>query len=423
MTRWLLLLVLLAGPALAQEPVGNQPFVDVSVSAESVAVGEELRLQIVVLAPTWFPKAPVFPSFELANTITRLPPDASRSTSRRIGRDNWSGVQRNYAIYPLIGARFQLDGLSVKVTYADPDNSFQPVTVEVPIPPIEFSATVPAGAEGLDPYVAGTNFSIEREIDGETDNLETGDALVVRYIAELEGLPAMFIPQLVAIENVPGVSVYPESPRVEEGDVARRTEKLTYVFANGGEYTAPAISIDWWNTSTGAVETATIDALTVSVTGEALEAVEEEPEATQIPWREILRLMVILGLVYWVARRYGPGIRRWLAHREAQRLASESHSFDKLSRALSSGDARAVPPALATWLNRLAPGMDARGFARAWGGDLLINELEALSGSLYDGSESRPDFGRLKQGLETARKRYLDQSRAGGEAVLPPLNP
>ncbi|MCZ6644603.1 MAG: hypothetical protein O7F71_23775, partial [Gammaproteobacteria bacterium] len=55
----------------------DTPVVRVSVEPDVVQVGETVSVQIVVLSPTWFPKPPAFPSFELANLITRLPPDSS----------------------------------------------------------------------------------------------------------------------------------------------------------------------------------------------------------------------------------------------------------------------------------------------------------------------------------------------------------
>jgi len=59
--------------ALAQ----GQPIVRAEVTPETVNVGESAELTITVLVPTWFTRPSTYPSFELANAITRLPADSS----------------------------------------------------------------------------------------------------------------------------------------------------------------------------------------------------------------------------------------------------------------------------------------------------------------------------------------------------------
>ena len=84
--------------------------------------------------------------------------------SERVGQETWTGVVRNYQIFPLVGAAYRLDDLMMRVTYANPGSSN--ITVDLDVPPIEFRAVVPAGAEGLDPYIAGRELTLDREIEG-----------------------------------------------------------------------------------------------------------------------------------------------------------------------------------------------------------------------------------------------------------------
>ena len=83
---WLPVLAMLvaasATPASAQKPI-----VRITATPKAVPVGEPVALDVTVLVPTWFPKPPGYPAFELTNTITRLPPDSSYPTSASIGRD------------------------------------------------------------------------------------------------------------------------------------------------------------------------------------------------------------------------------------------------------------------------------------------------------------------------------------------------
>ncbi len=58
---------------------------------------------------------------------------------------------------------------------------------------------------------------------GGLDELEAGDAIVITYRAELDGLPAIFLPPLAPGIEFEGVSDYADTPDVEDGDTARRS--------------------------------------------------------------------------------------------------------------------------------------------------------------------------------------------------------
>jgi hypothetical protein len=418
---------LLSALALAQQA----PIVRVDVEPEVVAVGEVARLRITILVPTWFTTAPSYPTFELPNLITRLPPNSSWSISERIEGEIWSGIVRDYQVYPLLGARYRMTGEALTVTYAEPGAS-EPTVVDMVLPDIEISGQVPVGAESLDPYIAGSDLRLRREIDGPFDSLEAGDALVVRYIAELQGMPALFLPPLVSDVPSAGLSMYADAPLLEEplaqeGDtggagVARRTEKVTWVFKYGGEYTLPGATLNWWNTQTGEVETATVDPLVVSVTGPGLAARQGDTVAAT-DWRSITLGVLGVGLLGWLLRRWGPGLMQHLRSQRVARRQSEMFAFRWLRKAINQREPRAVHHALLVWLQRLEPGGDARQFAGDYGDASLQASVDALSAAVYANSGQIIDFTKLYQGLVAARRNYKQSRSEKGRCALPPLNP
>ena len=418
---WLPLVVLLsmgsAGTIGAQEPI-----VRVTASPQEVAVGESVALQVTVLVPTWFSRSPVYPAFELANTITRLPPDSSYPTSERIGRETWSGIVRTYQIYPLVGATFRLSDQSMTVTYTDPE-TYKPEKVEVDVPEIEFRARVPTGAEALNPYVAGRRLTLNREIEGETESLKVGDALVVRYTAELDGMPAIFLPPLVVPEEAPGVSIYPDEAVVEDGEPARRSETLTLVFEAGGEFTVPGAEIQWWNREESIVETESVPSMSVSVAGPPVPSPEEEVPAAKPRWPAILAWVALIAAILWALRRWGPQLQaRWDAY-QYRRRRSEGYAFGKLRKALRSGDPATVDQALLTWLERIEPGMGAREFAQRYGDAKLRSRIDEIRHSLYSRNVGAVHLRRLEGPLIAARRRCAKAARERQSLALPPMNP
>ncbi len=412
-TLWLAWLAATA-PAQAQQ---TEPFVEVIASPESVAVGEPIRLRVTIYVPTWFTTPPDWPSFEIPNAVTRIPPDSARPSSRRIGGDTWSGTTRVYDIYPLLGARFRVDSQSIRLAFADPGSD--PVNTTAETGELEFVAYVPEGAETLDPYVAGTRFELSRDIDGDPTALEADDALVVTYTARLDGLPAMFLPEIVNRTDTPGVSVYPEQARVEDGDTATRTEKLTFIFQAGGEFEIPGVSIDWWNRETAQIETATVPPLPVTVIGTPLTTETEEPSPFANGWQLAAALLALLLAVRWyVAGADAREQRR--EDRERARLASEEYAWEQVQKALGYREARELHDALLHWLDRL--GLDSRSFAARYGTPQLAAAIEDLKRQLYV-QAGKADLATMAKELPRARRRCLEERRQSLQTALPPLNP
>jgi len=408
--------LLLAGAAAAQV----EPVVRVELDPPEVTVGESARLRVTILVPTWFARPPVYPSLELANAITRLPPDSSFPTSERIGGQTWSGIVRDYRIYPLLGATYRLDGESIEVAYANP--GAQPVTLHVPVPGIILRGTVPRGAENLSPYVAGRRLDLSVTVEGDLDALEAGDAVVLRYVAELQGLPAMFLPPLAPALEFDGAAVYADEPSVQDGDFARREEKITLVFEAGGKFTIPGIELDYWNLASQSVEAAAAPGLEIAVAGPPAATATSTTGQAFVGRRVVFLLATLLAIGY-LGWRLAPRVARCLRATADRRRASEPFAFGELGRALRTGNARAGYPVLLTWLERLAPGMASRDFAATYGDDELRGAIDSLVAANFSASPGTFDPAPLRRGLRAARRRYLNSTRETRPAGLPGLNP
>jgi hypothetical protein len=412
----LLAVVLVAATSAAQE----QPIVRMTIAPEEVNVGEAAEMQVTVLVPTWFAKPPVFPTFEVANAVTRLPPDSSYPISQRVGRDTWSGIVRNYKVYPLAASEYRLGGNVVKVSAANPGSD--PLVSDVTVPEVSLKAIVPAGAEGLDPYIAGTSLMLTRDIEGDLENLEAGDAVVVTTVAELDGLPAMFLPPLSPNISFDGVSIYAEEPVVEDGDFARRTEKVTLIFEAGGDFLLPAFEFDWWDTVSNGIATSTVPEVSLSVAGPVLAPAGDE-ESVEPAWQEWLVRVAGLIAVLFVGWRVLGRLRARAKQIADKRRASESFAFLQFARACKRGDARHAHHTMLAWLKRINWRGNSKSFACAYGDKKLLSDIDALSDHVYHDAGARLDLATLLSGLEQARKNWCTESRGGSLSPLPPLNP
>ena len=410
------LLLALAGPnVLAAEPI-----VRVSVSPETIELGESARMQITVLVPTWQPEPPVYPSFEIPNTITRLPADSSYPTSEQIGGDTWSGIVRNYRVTPLIAADFSLGGESIRITWADPGKDNQ--VADVLVPSAALSVRIPAGAQGLNPYLAGERFDFERTVAGAEQPLEAGDALVVQYRARLNGMPSIFLPPLAPGLLSDIAAVYPEEPVLTDSDAgAERLERVTLVFEHGGQLELPGQSVAWWNTASGKVEEASIRPLVLEVAGPP--PAGDDPDAlvpTSASERWPLGLLLAAIAAAFALLRLYPQLAASRRQRAETHKLTEAYAFE---RVLKATDARSAYAAALQWLDRLAPHLTLSSFSKAYGNEALGNEVDALSQAMFASPDQAAEHRDFVRGLGKARQAYLAKHQDQPAAALLPLNP
>lgn len=400
------------------------PVVQIQVEPEAVVVGEAVTLRVSVYAPTWFPQPPEFPSFELPNTITRLPPNSSGPVSARVNGSTWSGISRRYEVIPLIAGRFVIAGRTIGVTYADPD-SRAPITLELGVPEVVIDAEVPDGAQDLNPYLAGTSFQLERMVDGDLDNLAAGDALVIRYRASIEGLPAVFLPPLWQPDQAVGLSGYADEPQLsEEGGRSVREERVTVIFETGGAATLPGIELPWWNTRTAAIESAQLDSLQLRIAGSGGVRQTLSSGGMGVWWIAGLLAGVLgVGLLFWLLR---PRWQRFVEQRQIRRdqyLVSEAYAFAELQQLLQQGDGKAAYRQLLRWLWRLEPGLRADQLAIAVNDAELARQLQLLRDAAMSPATETLDFAGLNAALADARRQFTSRQPDAATAVLPALNP
>jgi len=232
----------------------------------------------------------------------------------------------------------------------------------------------------------------------------------------------MFLPPLAPDMQFDGVSVYADEPQVEDGVSARRSEKLTLVFDAGGEFAVPGFRLEFWNSASGAVETATVDGIRVLVAGPPAAPAEPEPVAPP-PGRRVTVILAALLVVCLLGWRAIPvAIDRYRAAAE-RRKQTEVYAFGSLRKALKTRSSAVVYHSLLAWIARLDRQTDARRFALEFGDKSLCDAVDALSRGLYKNAEDVVDFHYLKTGLSAARARYLKELSIAARRALPPLNP
>ena len=405
------------GAVLAQ--TDEAPIVRTEISEDSIAVGQPVVLRVTVLVPTWLPSPAQFPSFESPNMIVRLPERATGPVSEKINGETWSGVSRAYRIYPMVAGDFVLPGRSLRLTYADPDTT-DPITKEIPLPVVAFTATVPEGAEDLDPLIVAEGLVLEQVFEGPDGTLTEGEAVKRIVTARIEGTSGLFLPPLIVpIEN-DAVQGYASEPVLDETEnrgvlSGQRSETATYVARYGGTLELPEITLSWFNTSSGQVEVTTLEAREFAIDA------PDKPREPLLTQRQIVLLIaglaLIGGLIWMVARFAWPTLRTSMAVRKARHRASEAHAAQQVQTAIKAHDLSRTASARIIWEARLplaSPPQD----------EAFTEALLEIGAAQFRDRTATADWSKVNQAFVIARKARLEAARQNAKATaLSPLNP
>ncbi len=406
--RYALLFILLFPVSVfAQGNEETAPQITVEAPEEPVIVGQPAIVRIKVLVPTFMPQPPEFPSLEQQNLLVRLPERASGPVSETVNGETWSGVQRSYRVYPLIAGDITFDAQTVALTYADPATN-APVQATVDLPPVKITAEIPGGAEGLDPLIIATGFTLEQKLEGPTD-MQAGDAITRELTARISGTTPLLVPVLTPQQQSPLLRAYPKEPRISESEErgvlsGQRQEEVVYIAQQEGDAQLPEVSIDWFNLQTNQVETASVPATDLTLA----------PPKWQPPsLDEVLKIVafaaiavVAIGAVW---RFLSPRIRDLREARRGRYLASRRYAEDALKTAVQAHDLNATYTALELWRSRGGNSKNA---------EKLEDCLTRIGAARYSGRDQSEDWSSALQSLNSLR-----DAAARDKDALPPLNP
>jgi len=337
------------------------------VPDSGVMVGATLTMEVDLLVDTWFTAAPVLAPLSLPGSVVTPPGGEAQHLNEQLDGKAFYGLRYTYQITPQAAQQFDIPALQFQV---QPGQGDGPVTVSSQ--PLSFVAKALTGAKAGDmPALVARKVTLSQEVQHSHDPLRVGDSITRTVTVEAEGAQAMLIPPL-AFAEVDGLKRYVQPPKVTPlsdgrgGTLGgRREESVTYVVAKAGTYNLPAITLDWWDASTGEAHSTSVDKLTF----DAAEGTYTAPFSITQDLRDLgqkahvrlaghwlLALTVVMlaaGLIYfgrpW-AQAARDWFRRWRAERRSAWLASP-----EFARQLAREQLSAKPPqlgALYLWVRR-----------------------------------------------------------------------
>jgi len=400
------------------------PIIRTELDTTSTVPGQPAVLRVTLLVPTWMPKPPSLPNFDLPNLMVLFPERATLPMSTRINQKTWSGISRTYHLYPIVEGDFHLPAQVVSITYADPDTR-APITFEGRTEAMTISARIPAAARGLDPFVAATRLRLTETIEGDLSNLSAGDAITRHLRVEIEGAAAVMIPPLLPQQALRGLSSYQRDPRLinaSERSIQSgvRVEEVTYVVEAGGQFALPAAQLRWFNLKTGAIETARVERVEITAQGPSLSFAKElEYWGENVGrWFLIFVSLTLLVIGIWRFRRQAVA---FYEHQRATYFASELYAFWHARRLLKQHRFGAALTETGRWWQLFGSGSQSLppGLEKAF----------TTLGSTFYGRNagatipSDETWSATRHALQETRRKTRNGRRQLAKGLLPQLNP
>ncbi|MCK5679850.1 BatD family protein [bacterium] len=288
------------------------------------------------------------------------------------------------------------------------------------------------GVNPHNPVITTTDFQILDLWNPEPGQAQVGDALTRTITMSAEDLPGMAFPP-TNLKKVPGLGFYSKPPQVEDrrqrGEfTGRRTEIITYICEQKGNFEIPGLTIQWWHPKTETLEKVSLKTATIEVTANPL-LKKDSPIATDrttsysFPWKWTALFLLVLAIA-------GVGFLRYRSKKQLLRSNiydnSEKEFWAKFEKAASSNDAAATMQALLNWLNHSK--LTETSGTLAHFSDLasdpgLDKEIKSLETTLYATTPGKQWSGdKLYTAIQQARKK-LNHPEHSEPHRLPALNP
>lgn len=433
---WLVALWLsLANVALAADPFARATL----ATKGTIYTGQQIEVDVDVFAPNYFLSPPQFPLFDLPGTVVTMPDDRGLNLNETINGVAFSGIRKTYIITPQAAGDYILPPVGIPFGYAAvPGETAQG---QVKMPMLRFTVTVvPGGADGRS-TVTSAKVTMTQTFDRDPASLNAGDALVRTIIVNAQGLAAMMIPEL-SFDAPEGAQVYVHDPVLSEDRSDRgefrggiRKDTATYVFAKAGEYTIPAIPLQWFDPALGKAQSVDAPAAKVSVAAAPANATglappSPSPEEAPFDWLWWIAAglaVATFALVIQIAAVLAGHVQAWLDEVQADRAQSEPTAFRRVDEGCRSGDAQRFEAAIDAW-SRKTGNVPLTEWLERFADPTTRAAFADHQQSLYRHTEATPtpDLLSLRAGLGKARRRWLEQTadiEPASDNELPALNP
>ncbi|WP_261904426.1 BatD family protein [Vibrio fortis] len=299
--------------------VGDQPkSTDEGKSKADIptfSVNEQVVLTIEVGTPRWFTGGTRIGNVEMADVIAKQRNTLATNYTARQNGETWSRQRWEITLYPQKSGDYVIPRLPVGVEVSTDDGS--KVSGTLYTQPIKFKTQLPSGLlTDETPWFSATSVDVVEQWKQSNENLKVGDAITRTVTIKAQDSLSVLLPNLLVNESTAQYQAYPQPHKLndtqERGDYrSERIEESVYVIQQGGDFTLPELTFQWWNTKEKRLETVVLESSSFSAKHTFKSFVKAYSAAM------LVSVLIVIGIVVSVLaiRRYYKThpAPRWLA--------------------------------------------------------------------------------------------------------------
>ncbi|MDH5925814.1 BatD family protein [Vibrio lentus] len=284
--------------------VGEKPKSGDKITPAKVSVNEQVILNIEVATPRWLTGGTRIGSIEIPNVIVKQRNQLATNYTERVGGTTWSRQRWEVTLYPMTSGEFVIPTVPVRIQVSAPDGSNVGGTLYTQ--PIKFEASLPSGLlSDESPWFSATDVDVEQQWQRSSEDLKVGDAVTRTVTIKAKDSLSVLLPNVLTNESTQQYQAYPQPNRLddtqERGDYrSSRIEETVYVIQQGGEFTLPEFTFQWWDSKNQRLES-------VVIKGEVFEAkhtVQSFIKAYMSVFISVGLAVVLCGMLFVAAKRY-----------------------------------------------------------------------------------------------------------------------
>lgn len=284
--------------------VGEKPNSGDKITPAKVSVNEQVILNIEVATPRWLTGGTRIGSIEIPNVIAKQRNQLATNYTERVGGTTWSRQRWEVTLYPMTSGEFVIPTVPVRIQVSAPDGSNVGGTLYTQ--PIKFEASLPSGLlSDESPWFSATDVDVEQQWQRSSEDLKVGDAVTRTVTIKAKDSLSVLLPNVLTNESTQQYQAYPQPNRLddtqERGDYrSSRIEETVYVIQQGGEFTLPEFTFQWWDSKNQRLES-------VVIKGEVFEAkhtFQSFIKAYMSVFISVGLAVVLCGMLFVAAKRY-----------------------------------------------------------------------------------------------------------------------
>lgn len=284
--------------------VGEKPKSGDKITPTKVSVNEQVILNIEVATPRWLTGGTRIGSIEIPNVIAKQRNQLATNYTERVNGTTWSRQRWEVTLYPMTSGEFVIPNVPVRIQVSAPDGSNVGGTLYTQS--IKFEASLPSGLlDNESPWFSATEVDTEQQWQRSSENLKVGDAITRTVTIKAKDSLSVLLPDVLNNESTQQYQAYPQPNRLDDtqdrGNYrSSRIEETVYVIQQGGEFTLPEFSFQWWDSKNQRLETVVIKGNVF----EAKHTVQSFIKAYMSVFISVGLAVVLCGMLFVAVKRY-----------------------------------------------------------------------------------------------------------------------